>query len=65
MTNERILRRPEVLRLLGVASSTLDRRIRLGDFPRPIKLGTDPTTRAVGWKASVVNDYLTKLGGAS
>lgn len=65
MPADRILRLPAVLHRLGVRETTLRRRIKAGDFPPPFKLGTDPKTRAVGWKESTVTEYLSKLGGAS
>lgn len=36
---ESVLRMPEVLRRVGLSRSALWRRIAVGQFPRPIKLG--------------------------
>ena len=43
---DRLLRLPEVLRLTGLSRSTVYRKIKAGEFPRPVKLGK----RAVGWR---------------
>lgn len=50
----RLLRRPEVERLTGLACSTIYEKIAEGDFPRQIKLGR----RAVGWSESEVNKWI-------
>ncbi len=52
--NERILRRPEVLSVTGMATSTLYDAIAREDFPRPVKIGR----RAVGWPESDVTHWL-------
>ncbi len=51
----RILRRPEVLRLTGLSTSTLYAMMARGDFPRPLRLGK----RAVGWPASIVHTWIS------
>ena len=53
MTNQ-ILRLPDVMRLAGLAASTLYQKILESDFPRSIKLGA----RSVGWLESEVNDWI-------
>ena len=50
----RILRRPEVERLVGVAKPTLYNWIRKGLFPSSIKLGP----QAVGWRSDEVEAWL-------
>ena len=51
----RILRRKEVLRLLGVSSTTLWRWTRRDDsFPRPIRLGPN----SVGFRESDLQRWL-------
>lgn len=47
MDNNRILRRPEVERIVGLSRSSLYSMMSDGEFPRPIRLGK----RAVGWPA--------------
>lgn len=55
---ERIVRRPEVLAVTGLTDSALDREMRAGRFPRPVKLSPDPKSRAVGWPASAVQGWI-------
>ena len=52
-----IVRRKELLNLLGLSESSLYRRIQSGDFPPPIRLG-GPGTLAVGWKLSTVKRWI-------
>lgn len=47
---ERILRRPDVLKMTGMANSTLYEAMARNAFPRPVKIGR----RAVGWPESEV-----------
>lgn len=42
----RLLRRPDVEALTGLARSTMYRLIADGDFPRPVKIGA----QAVAWR---------------
>jgi len=62
--NPMILRRREVLRLTGLPSTTLWRRVRDGHFPEPIRLG-GPNTRAVGWRRSDIEAWLERLESAA
>tara|TARA_B100000749_G_scaffold273311_1_gene256126 strand:+ start:1357 stop:1596 length:240 start_codon:yes stop_codon:yes gene_type:complete len=55
--NERILRRGEVEKMLGISRSYLYRLVAAGDFPRPIKLG-GPYSRSVGWPESLVTGWI-------
>ncbi|WP_082543529.1 AlpA family phage regulatory protein [Sphingomonas sp. Leaf339] len=50
-----ILRRTELLQLIGVSRSTLYQWMATGQFPRPLLLGK----RAVGWKSEAVADWLS------
>ena len=50
----RILRRPAVLARAGISASTLERLVRRGEFPRPLKI----STRCVGWPSAVVDAWL-------
>lgn len=51
---DRILRRPEVEKLVGLSRSTLYAMMQEGAFPKPVKLGK----RAVGWPESTVIIWL-------
>ena len=50
----KILRRPEVVRLVGVSQATLYRLISRGMFPRPVRV----STRLTGWRSDEVEDWL-------
>ncbi len=58
-----LLRRPDVQKITGLATSTLYRDISLGVFPRPVLL----TGRAVAWRLSDVERWIesreTETGG--
>lgn len=49
-----LLRRPQVRAVTGKTDSFLDRDMRNGLFPPPVKLSPDPTRRAVGWPSDEV-----------
>jgi len=50
----RLLRRASVLDRTGQSNSTLERAMRSGVFPRPVKIGP----RAVAWPESAVNAWI-------
>ena len=50
------LRRPEVERRTGLKRSTLYAKIKNGDFPSPVKLGS----RAVAWPEPEINTWLSE-----
>ena len=51
---QRIMRRPEVLETVGVATSTLYGWMAVGRFPRPVRLGP----KAVGWRSEDVQKWI-------
>lgn len=53
-----IIRRPEILRGMGLSDSGLDRAIVDGFIPPPIKLSPDPMRRAVGWPSYEVDELI-------
>ena len=53
-----LIRRPELVSRLGMTDSALDRAIRDGFVPPPIKLSPDPTRRAVGWPAHEADEVI-------
>ena len=57
---KRIMRLKEVLALVNFSRETLYRRMAAGEFPRQKKLGGGKT-RAVGWRAEEVYDWLDRL----
>ncbi|WP_420636997.1 helix-turn-helix transcriptional regulator [Candidatus Palauibacter sp.] len=52
-----ILRMPAVLGMTKLSRTTLWRRIREGEFPRPVRLG-GARSRAVGWHRSEIEEWL-------
>lgn len=52
-----ILRRPAVEQITGLKRATIYARIKDGSFPPPVKLGPN----AVGWRQSVIRDWLDGL----
>lgn len=55
--SERLLRLPDVLRIIPVSKSEWYRRLAAGDAPKPVELGP----RARAWRLSDVNDYLVRI----
>ncbi len=52
--DQQILRRDEVLQLIGIARPTLYEWLRDGRFPQPIRLGA----RSIGWRRSDIRAWL-------
>lgn len=50
-------RLPTVETQTGLSKSEIYRRIKLGTFPRPLKLGA----RAVAWQASAIEAWVKSL----
>ena len=50
----RILRIKEVVQITGLSSSSIYKQIRLGDFPRGVKL----TSRSTGWSSEDIDDWI-------
>ncbi len=56
-TLPRILRKREVLSIIGKSESTLYRDIHAGRFPAPVRLGEN----SVGWREDHIKDWLDAL----
>ena len=54
---ERILRIPEVVQVTGLSRTTIWRRVKSGDFPAPVRLGS-LATRSVGWRESEIRKWI-------
>ena len=54
---ERIMRIPEVVETTGLSKTTIWRRVRSGDFPMPVKLGS-LGTRSIGWREGDVERWI-------
>ena len=50
----RLVRMNELSHIVGYKPWSIYSLIRLGDFPRPVKLGQ----RAVAWRESDINDWI-------
>lgn len=55
LTTNRLIRRPEVLAMLGVSRSTLYAWIERGYFERPVQLGP----RAVAWRLDYIDNFIS------
>lgn len=53
-----LIRKPGLVNRLGLTDSALDRAIRDGFVPPPVKLSPDPTRRAVGWPAHEIDEII-------
>ena len=54
---ERIMRIPEVVEVTGLSKTTIWRRVKSGDFPAPVRLGS-LATRSIGWRSGQVQEWL-------
>lgn len=50
----RILRGPEVYKMVGLSEATVWRMRRVGQFPKPIRLGGN----SIGWPEQEIIDWL-------
>jgi prophage regulatory protein len=53
---EKLLKRSEVVALTGLSRSTIDRKVRTGTFPAPLRI----SQRRVAWRASEVLTWLSE-----
>lgn len=56
--NERIIRLPEVLDMVGMRKTAVYDKIKDGSFPKPLKLG-----RMSGWLESDVQQWIMQQAG--
>lgn len=52
----KLLRKTELLEIVGVSDATLDRMVRAGRFPAPLRIGK----RAVAWPEAEVREWLAE-----
>ncbi|OQX07272.1 MAG: hypothetical protein BWK76_25080 [Desulfobulbaceae bacterium A2] len=52
-----LLKLPVVLALVPYSKTTLYAKIKLGEFPKPVKLGL----RAVAWPSAVIQEFIAGL----
>lgn len=55
-----IVRAADVTRMTGLSRVTLWRRVRDGDFPKPLRLG-GPGSRSIGWRIGDVRHWVDGL----
>lgn len=58
--NEKIIRLPEVVKMVGLSRATIYSKVKEGSFPAQIKLG-----RLSGWVESEVQDWISRQIQAS
>lgn len=59
---DRVVRWDEAPRIVGLSKMTIWRYIQDGAFPKPEKIGK----RAVGWRLSVIKEWLDRrMGGVA
>lgn len=54
---QQILRKRAVCDRVGLSPATLHRKIKAGQFPKPVALGA----RAVGWRENDIDAYIAAL----
>lgn len=56
-TRQSILRKRDVLARTQISSASLYRKLKAGEFPKPVKLGA----RSVGWRDTDIDAYIAAL----
>lgn len=59
-TQSRIIRKPELLNMLGLSDPTVYRMEKAGRFPKRLQLGGN----SVGWLASEIEGWFTERAAA-
>lgn len=54
---DRVLRQQDVVDRVGLSIETIYRRIKVSEFPRPVRLGP----QSVGWRESAINAWIASL----
>jgi len=53
---ERLIRKPELMSMIGLSDATIWRMERAGKFPRRVQIGGN----SVGWLQSEINEWLER-----
>ena len=61
LMTDRMLHIEEVMEMTGLSRATIYRKMRKGQFPKPLKLGD----RAVRWRQSEIEAWLASLPRAT
>ena len=59
-----ILRWRDVIPIVRLSRVTIWRRMKDGDFPKPVRLG-GPKSRAVGWRRTDIERWLNNLSSSN
>lgn len=59
-----ILRWRDIIRVVRLSRVTIWRRVKDGDFPKPVRLG-GPRSRAVGWRRTDIERWLNDLSSSN
>ena len=51
---ERLIRRPEVEKMVGLKRSAIYKKMERGEFPKPVRIGE----RAVAWRLSEIIKWM-------
>lgn len=54
--SERLIRLPEVKKMVGLGTTSIYMRVKCGGFPKPVKLGGQSS--AVAWLESEVQEWI-------
>jgi prophage regulatory protein len=57
---ERVLRKEELLKKVGLSFGSIERKERAGEFPKRVRLGP----QAVGWLESEVDEWIAERAAA-
>ena len=57
MTQDRLLRLPEVKNKTGLSRTTIYRRVTARQFPRPVSMGNN----TIAWRESEINAWIAAL----
>lgn len=55
MKTEKLLRLNEVVEIIGISKATVYKWIKLGKFPKPVKL----SARLVAWKSVDIQNFIS------
>lgn len=58
MPHFEIIRCKDLMQRLGLSRATLWRRVKSGEFPKPLRLGGKTNNSAIGWLNSDVENWL-------
>lgn len=59
-TDNRIIRMPQVIDMVGVCKASIYLMVKRGDFPAPLKLGP----RASGWVLAEIEAWISERANA-